>query len=62
MFMAREVRKIIPEDRVTEGRIVVLTMLKAVPLRNTCYAMPQCGTFGYRKYFSQPCVNPWLQD
>ena len=47
MCMAREVRKITPKDRVTEGRVVVVTMNKALALGDTCYALP--STWGSRR-------------
>lgn len=47
MCTAREVRKTTPKDRVTEGRVVVVTIHKALALGDTCYALP--STWGSRR-------------
>lgn len=50
MCMAREVRKTTPKgltERVTEGRVVVVTIHKALALGDTCYALP--STWGSRR-------------
>lgn len=47
MCMAREVRKTTPKDRVTEVRVVVVTIHKALALGDTCYALP--STWGSRR-------------
>lgn len=46
MCMVEEVRKMIPGDRVADGRVVVLIMHKAVALCDSCNAMP--STWGFQ--------------